>query len=87
VGVHAISAEAYDAAGNVGVSSNVSVNVRTTVTVTSPVSGSTVSGNVVEFTATSDDPLLGLAELAIDETTVDSVYLAEPSTSMTFEHV
>jgi hypothetical protein len=50
-GSYTLSAKAYDAAGNVGTSSNVSVTsnnavIAPTVSVTSPSSGSTVSGTV-----------------------------------------
>lgn len=58
-GNHALSAKAYDAAGNIGVSSpvNVTVNngisVPTVVTITYPVSGTKVtSGSVINITAT-----------------------------------
>ncbi|MBU7007145.1 Ig-like domain-containing protein, partial [Phosphitispora fastidiosa] len=76
-----------DAAGNTGTSSSISVKVPANIAVTSPVDGSIVSGAVYTITAGSDEPLSGEVTLAIDESTKDSVYLAQPSTDITFNYV
>lgn len=64
VGNHSITAKAYDAAGNVGTSVPVTLEVSTVVTVTSPKYG-TVTGVIDTFTATTKDPVVK-ADLYID---------------------
>lgn len=58
VGQHTLVAKAYDAAGNVGTSSSVSVSVPAKVTITNPVDGSSVSGVISNFTATFSGPVV-----------------------------
>ncbi|WP_418792004.1 Ig-like domain-containing protein [Phosphitispora sp. TUW77] len=65
-GDHTLLAKAYDAAGNVGTSSSVSVEVPAKVTITNPVNGSTVSGVISNFDATFSDPVFGNVKLYID---------------------
>ena len=59
-GSHTLYAKAYDAAGNIGTSSTVSVTVSNdtqapTVSMTSPANGSTVSGTAVVVSASASD--------------------------------
>ena len=65
-GVHQLQARAIDPAGNVGFSPGVSVtidNVAPTVSITSPASGATVTGNVT-ITANASDATSGVASVS-----------------------
>ncbi|MBI3486529.1 S8 family serine peptidase [Candidatus Daviesbacteria bacterium] len=83
-GTHTILAKAYDSAGNIGISSTTSVTVNNpvlditppTVSITSPVSGSTVSGSV-NLTATASD------NVSVSKVTylIDGVYIGESTSS------
>lgn len=56
-GSHTFKAKAYDAAGNVGTSSSVTINVPTNVTITSPADGTMVNGIIQQFKATAQEPV------------------------------
>jgi subtilisin family serine protease len=73
-GSHTLQALAYDAAGNVGASSSVTVNVQNTAgdtiapvtQITSPADGATVSGTVTVRAQSSDNVQVTRTELYID---------------------
>ena len=76
-GAHTLRALAYDAAGNVGTSSNVGVNVQNslvvtadtvapTASITSPTAGANVARNLKVYTATSDNVGVVRVELYLD---------------------
>lgn len=70
-GTYALTAKAYDAAGNVGQSSSVSVTVNNDKTapvtsITSPTGGTTVSGTVSVASSASDDVAVTRVELYVN---------------------
>ncbi|GFO66543.1 hypothetical protein GMLC_01220 [Geomonas limicola] len=72
-GAHILTAKAYDAAGNVGVSSNVAVTVfndtsAPTVSIVAPSSGSILSQTVTVLTSASDDVGVTKVEYYLDGT-------------------
>jgi hypothetical protein len=72
VGVHALSAKAYDAANNVTTSSTVTINVQDvtnpTVSVTAPANGATVQGTVALTATASDNVGVAKVEFYVDGT-------------------
>ncbi len=85
-GSHTVFAKAYDAAGNVGTSSSITIKASAEVTVTSPGDGSTVSGMVTNFTGTFSTPLNPgyYTMLYIDGNQVAQYVTSGPSVSINY---
>jgi hypothetical protein len=78
-GVHVLTAEAYDDAGNVGTSASISVITNNDLTppetsITAPAQGATVSGMVSLQATASDDRGMGRVEFLVNGVRVAAVY-------------
>jgi len=78
-GVHVLTAEAYDDAGNMGTSASISVTTNNDLTppevaLTAPAQGATVSGMVSLQATASDDRSMSRVEFLVDGMRVATVY-------------
>ena len=99
IGIHTMTAKAYDVAGNSASSSTVSFNVpdtaKPTVSISSPVAGATVSGTIVVAAQATDNVAVTKVEFYVDavlkatdttstySTSIDTTAVADGAHSLT----